>query len=93
MLEDLVSLPGVGSATAKKLMEAGYTTIEILAVTPIRELVSKTNIGENTAKNIVEEARKAISLNFVTAQELFEKRQDMQKCRTCLLYTSDAADE
>jgi DNA repair protein RadA len=82
MLEDLESLPGVGSAIAKKLTQAGYTTVESLAVTPIRELVSKANVGENTAKSIVEEARKALSITFVTAQELWKKRQAMKKCMT-----------
>ena len=82
MLENLESLSGVGPAIAKKLEQAGYTTVESLAVTPVRELVSKTNLGENTAKNVVEEARKTLGIDYITAQELLQKRQAMKKCKT-----------
>lgn len=82
MIEDLESLPGVGPTIAKKLVQAGYTTVESLVVTPIRELMSKTNLGENTAKNVIEAARKTLSVGFVTAQELWERRRGMKRCRT-----------
>jgi nucleotidyltransferase/DNA polymerase involved in DNA repair len=47
-MEEPVSLndvPGVGSATASKLRPIGITTIEALAVTPIREITDKSDIG------------------------------------------------
>jgi len=82
MIEDLESLPGVGSATAKKLIEAGYVTVESLAVTPLRELMSKTDLGEKTAMGVIEAARKALSIDFLTAQELWERRQTKKRCNT-----------
>ena len=82
MIEDLESLSGVGDATAKKLIEAGYPTVESLAVTPLRELVEKAKLGEETARKVIESARKAVGINFATAQELWEKRQAKKRCST-----------
>jgi len=78
----LEKLEGVGSATAGKLRAAGITTVEAVAVTPPREIAEKTGIGFNTVLNIVDSARKLLFSDFVTAEELWKKRQDMCKCST-----------
>ena len=36
---ELEEIEGIGKATAKRLREAGYTSVEALAVTPARELM------------------------------------------------------
>ena len=79
---DLENIDGVGSAIAGKLRSAGLTTIEIVAVTPPKEIAEKTGIGFNTVLNIVTAARKSLSLDFITAEELWKKRQNMVKCST-----------
>jgi DNA repair protein RadA len=80
--DDPTTLDGVGPATASKLRSAGMTTVEAIAVTPPRELAKKTGIGFNTVLNIVTTARKSVCVDFITAEELWKKRQNMLKCST-----------
>lgn len=82
MLDDIKVIAGVGSSISSKLRAAGYSTVEAIAVTPPREIMEKTNIGFNTILKIQEAARKIITVDFKTAQEVWEKRQNMQKCTT-----------
>jgi len=79
---ELEKLEGVGSATAGKLRSAGITTVEAVAVIPPKEIAEKTGIGFNTVLNIVDSARKLVFSDFVTAEELWKKRQGMCKCST-----------
>jgi len=70
------SLPGVGEATAEKLREAGYTTIESLAVATVAELREAAEIGEVQAKKIIAAARKAAEIGaFLTADKVLERRK------------------
>ncbi len=78
--EDLATLDGVGPAMTSKLRSAGLTTVEVIAVTPPREIAKKTGIGFNTVLNIVAAARKSACVDFITAEELWKKRQNMLKC-------------
>jgi DNA repair protein RadA len=80
--EDLATLDGVGPAMTSKLRSAGLTTVEAIAVTPPREIAKKTGIGFNTVLNIVAAARKSACVDFITAEELWKKRQNMLKCST-----------
>jgi len=80
--DDLATLDGVGPAMAGKLRSAGLTTLEAIAVTPPKEIAEKTGIGFNTVLNIVASARKLACVDFITAEELWKKRQNMLKCST-----------
>ncbi|MDH5701819.1 MAG: helix-hairpin-helix domain-containing protein, partial [Candidatus Bathyarchaeota archaeon] len=80
--DDLETLEGVGSAMASKLRSAGLTTLEAIVVTPPKEIAEKTGIGFNTVLNIVAAARKSACVDFITAEELWKKRQNMLKCST-----------
>jgi DNA repair protein RadA len=82
MMEDLETLEGVGSTTASKLRGAGFTTIEAIAVTPVKELSEKTGIGYNTVLAISTAARKMMNADFTTAKEVWERRQGMLRCLT-----------
>jgi len=77
---DLKNLPGVGPATANKLKSSGFTTAEAISVTPPREIAEKTGIGFNTVLNIVKAAREKLGVDFITAEELWKKRQNMLRC-------------
>jgi DNA repair protein RadA len=79
---DLKNLPGVGHATANKLKSAGFTTAEAIAVTPPKEIAEKTGIGFNTVLNIVKATREKLGVDFITAEDLWKKRQDMLRCST-----------
>ena len=77
---DLKNLPGVGPAIANKLKASGFTTAEAIAVTPPKEIAEKTGIGFNTVLSIVSAAREKLGVDYITAEDLWKKRQDMQKC-------------
>jgi len=80
--ENIKSIPGIGSKIAEQLREAGYPTVESIAVTPPKEIMEKTNIGFNTVLKIQKAAREIFSTSFKTAQEVYEQRQNMKKCTT-----------
>jgi DNA repair protein RadA len=72
----LESLPGVGEATAQKLREAGYQTIESIAVATVAELREAAEIGEAQAKKIISAAKEATEIGlFVTADKVLERRE------------------
>ena len=66
-------LPGVGPATAQKLKELGYHTVESLAMATSREL-EPVGVSEKKAFSIIEAARSAIGVSFIHADELFKMR-------------------
>jgi len=79
LLEDL---PGVGPATAEKLKEAGFNTIEAIAVASPAELGATAEIGEATASKIINAARQAADIGgFETGDMVFERRQHIGKLK------------
>jgi len=80
--DSLEMVEGVGSATASKLRSAGLTTLEALAVTPLREIMSKTGLGYASALKISEEARKIMNFGFIKATDIWERRRNMLRCTT-----------
>ncbi len=80
---DLEDLPGVGATTAEKLREAGFSTIEAIAVASPSELSSAVEIGESTAAKIISAARKMADIgSFETGDRIFEKRKQVGKINT-----------
>lgn len=80
MVEDL---PGVGPATAEKLKEAGFNSIEAIAVASPAELVSVAEIGEATAAKIINAARQAADVGgFETGDVVLERRKQIGKLST-----------
>lgn len=74
--ERLEDLPGVGPATAQKLRELGFNTVESLATAAIREL-EPAGIGEKKALDVIRAARSTMSLSFIRADELLKMRQSV----------------
>jgi DNA repair protein RadA len=72
--EFIEDLPGVGPATAAKLKELGYHTVESLAMATSREL-DPVGVSEKKAFQIIEAARSSIGISFIRADELFKMRQ------------------
>jgi len=79
--EVIEDLPGVGPATAEKLRELGFQTVESVAIATVKELVP-AGIGEKQAAKIISEARNSIALTFMRADELIKMRQDVQRLTT-----------
>jgi DNA repair protein RadA len=78
LLEDL---PGVGPATAQKLREMGYHTIESLAMATAREL-EPAGISEKKALSIIETARSSMGVSFIRADELLKMRKNVLRLTT-----------
>jgi DNA repair protein RadA len=74
--EFLEDLPGIGPATAQKLKEMGFHTIESLAMATAREL-EPAGISEKKAFSIIEEARSNIGVSFIRADELLKMRKSV----------------
>jgi len=72
--EFMEDLPGVGPATAQKLQEIGYHTVESLAMATVRELIP-IGVSEKKAFQIIAAARSTMGLSYVRADELFKTRQ------------------
>ncbi len=79
--EYLEDLPGVGPATAQKMRELGFNTVESLGTAAARELES-AGIGEKKALEIIRAARSSLSLSFVRADELLKLRQSVLRLGT-----------
>lgn len=76
-------LPGVGPATAEKLREAGYGTLEQIAVASPKELKELAGISEGTAIKIIQAAREAANIGtFMTGWDYYLKRQSIGKIST-----------
>lgn len=75
-------LKGVASTTVKKLLRAGFTTIEAIAVTPAREIADMAGMGGDTALKVCRLARLHVDPGFIPALEVLEMRKNMIKCTT-----------
>ena len=79
---ELEDLPGVGPATMMRLRQAGYTSVEALAVASSRELVTKVDITENIAQKLVNEARRRLEIGFSNAYEVYQTRMEVGRIST-----------
>jgi DNA repair protein RadA len=75
-------LKGVASTTLNKLMKAGFTTVESVAVTPAREIADLAGMGGDTALKVCRLARMHVDPGFIPALEVLEMRKSMIKCTT-----------
>ncbi len=80
--KEITDLPGVGPSTAQKLIDAGYTSIEAIAVATPYEISQVTGIPIPTAQKIVQAAREALNIRFKTAKELKLERLSVKKITT-----------
>ncbi len=79
---NIQDLPGVGGTTTKKLQEAGYSSLQAIAMTPPAQLQEDCALGEKTCEKIVQAAREALNIGFQTADVVWEKRKNIRKIST-----------
>ena len=79
--EGLEDLPGIGPATAQKLRELGFNTVESLGTAAARELES-AGVGEKKALEVIRLARSALGVSFIRADELLKMRQNVVRLTT-----------
>jgi len=73
--ETIADLPGIGDTAAKKLADAGYKTIESIAVASGGELKEIAGLGDGTADKAIKAARDSLEMGFESADVLAEKRK------------------
>jgi len=82
-MPDLEDLPSVGPAIAERLREAGFSTIESIAVASPAEISAAAEIGEATAAKIISAARKFAEIGgFETGEIILERRKKVGKITT-----------
>jgi DNA repair protein RadA len=80
---ELEQIPGVGKSIAKRLRDAGFTSAEMLAITPAREVMKRAYYKElEPAVRVVEAAREALGCGFVTALQYWELEKKRLRCTT-----------
>ncbi|MAG45844.1 MAG: DNA repair and recombination protein RadA [Nanoarchaeota archaeon] len=81
-VESIEKLPGVGAATAEKLIAAGFDSFISIAVSSPGEMVNVAGVTETTARKIIASARDSLEMGFETGEELLKKRDETIKITT-----------
>ena len=81
-IKEIGDLPGVGPGASEKLIDAGYKTLENIAVASPKELIEIAGLGDGTADKAIKAAREALEMGYETALELAEKRKLVGKLTT-----------
>ena len=74
-------LPGVGPATAQKLRELGYHTVESLAMATTRE-IEAVGVSDKKAFQVIQAARSTVGVSFIRADTLLRQRQKVTRLTT-----------
>jgi len=74
---DLRSIKGIGPAMAEKLKSAGIHSVAELAVISVKELSELTGMSEEHALKLTQAAREVLGLDFMTAEEYYNKRSKL----------------
>jgi DNA repair protein RadA len=75
-------LPGVGAATAEKLVDSGYGNIMSIAVASPGELVDTAGVSEAAARKMINFARNQLDMGFESGEELLKRRKRVDKIKT-----------
>jgi DNA repair protein RadA len=81
-IERLKEADGIGPSTVGKLRQAGFYTVESVAVAPLRELISRVGLGDEMALRVIDAARGMVSADFITAEDLYRVRKNAQRLTT-----------
>lgn len=68
---------GISASDVKKLVEAGFHTVEAIAYTPRKALMAVKGISEAKCEKILTEAAKLVPMGFTTATELHSRRSEL----------------
>ena len=78
-IKTINDLPGISQTVINKLIEAGYSSLETLAVASPQDLSVAAGIPLSTAQKIIKEARDALDIRFKTALEVKKERMNVKK--------------
>jgi len=75
-------LPGVGTATAEKLINGGFDNLMSIAVATPAELVNASGVTETAARKMIQSARANMNMGFQSGEDILEKRGRVTKLKT-----------
>lgn len=88
-IKSINDLPGVGAATADKLIAAGFDDLMSIAVSSIGQLSDAAGVSESVARKMIQAARDSLDMGFQSGSDVLKKRDLVVKIKT----TSDSFDE
>ena len=78
----IYDLPGVGAATAEKLIAVGFDDLMSIAVASPAELIDATGMGDALAKKLIAVARSSLEMGFESGEELMKRREKVIRLQT-----------
>lgn len=78
----LDQMEGISAQSLSKLKEAGYATVESIAVAPTKELEARTGLSDDTVAKIVKAARDLCAIEFMPADQLYERKKNALRLTT-----------
>jgi DNA repair protein RadA len=81
-IRELEDLPGIGETTAEKQRGLGKDTLDKIATMTPHELSELSGVGLEAAKKAVQAAKESTTINFETADAVYDRRKDIGKIAT-----------
>ena len=75
-------LPGVGEATLKKLIKAGFGSLESIAYTPPTIIQKESGLGDKTIAKLVKSSMDKLNIGFKSAEDVWEHRKNIARITT-----------
>ncbi|MHA1487059.1 MAG: DNA repair and recombination protein RadA [Promethearchaeota archaeon] len=75
-------LPGVGEATLKKLIKAGFSSLESIAYTPPTIIQKESGLGDKTTAKLVKASMDKLNIGFKSAEDVWEYRKNISRITT-----------
>jgi DNA repair protein RadA len=75
-------LPGVGEATLKKLIKAGFSSLESIAYTPPSIIQAESGLGDKTIAKLVKASMEKLDIGFKSAEDVWEVRKNIARITT-----------
>jgi DNA repair protein RadA len=80
--QSIEDLPGVGSATAEKLLLAGFDNLMAIAVATPGELSDASGVTETAARKMIQAARANLDMGFQSGNDVLIKRSKVIKIKS-----------
>ena len=81
-VEQVKNLPGVGEATLKKLIKAGFGSLESIAYTPPKVIQDCSGLGEKTTEKLIKTSMERLNIGFKSAEDVWEHRKNIARITT-----------
>ena len=75
-------LPGVGEATLKKLIKAGFSSLESIAYTPPSIIQKESGLGDKTIAKLIKASMDKLDIGFKSAEDVWEYRKNISRITT-----------